>query len=49
MRSVAFATILLVENVDGVISGTHSLEQLSFASNEVALATAQLVAAGETR
>lgn len=48
-RSVAFATGLLIESADGVISGTHSLEQLIVASNEVAAATAQLVAASRVK
>jgi hypothetical protein len=48
-RSVAFATSLLIEAADGVLSGTHSLEQLIVASNEVAAATAQLVAASRVK
>ncbi|KAF8506725.1 cytoskeleton assembly control protein [Russula emetica] len=48
-RSVAFATSLLIETADGVLSGTHSLEQLIVASNEVAGATAQLVAASRVK
>ena len=48
-RAVAFATNLLIESADGVISGTHSLEQLIVASNEVAAATAQLVAASRVK
>ncbi|KAH9081682.1 cytoskeleton assembly control protein [Lactarius deliciosus] len=48
-RSVAFATGLLIEAADGVLSGTHSLEQLIVASNEVAGATAQLVAASRVK
>ncbi|KDQ63306.1 hypothetical protein JAAARDRAFT_53531 [Jaapia argillacea MUCL 33604] len=48
-RSVAFATNLLIESADGVLSGTHSLEQLIVASNEVAGATAQLVAASRVK
>ena len=43
-KAVAFATNLLIESADGVLSGTHSLEQLIVASNEVAAASAQLVA-----
>ncbi|KAI0308178.1 ANTH-domain-containing protein [Multifurca ochricompacta] len=46
---VAFATNLLIETADGVLSGTHSLEQLIVASNEVAGATAQLVAASRVK
>ncbi|KAH9858036.1 cytoskeleton assembly control protein [Lenzites betulinus] len=48
-RSVAFATGLLIESADGVLSGTHTLEQLIVASNEVAASTAQLVAASRVK
>ncbi|EMD41891.1 hypothetical protein CERSUDRAFT_79505 [Gelatoporia subvermispora B] len=48
-RAVAFATTLLIETADGVLSGTHSFEQLIVASNEVAAATAQLVAASRVK
>lgn len=48
-KAVAFATTLLIESADGVISGTHSFEQLIVASNEVAGATAQLVAASRVK
>ncbi|KAJ7110008.1 ANTH domain-containing protein [Mycena epipterygia] len=48
-KSVAFSTNLLIESADGVLSGTHSLEQLIVASNEVAAATAQLVAASRVK
>ena len=48
-RAVAFATNLLIESADGVLSGTHTLEQLIVASNEVAAATAQLVAASRVK
>jgi hypothetical protein len=48
-RAVAFATGLLIESADGVLSGTHSLEQLIVASNEVIAATAQLVAASRVK
>lgn len=48
-RAVASATTLLVETADGVIKNTHSLEQLIVASNEVAAATAQLVAAARVK
>ncbi|KAF9162408.1 sla2 Src-like adaptor 2, partial [Mortierella sp. AD011] len=48
-KSVAMATTLLVETADGVISKTHSMEQLLVASNEVAAATAQLVAASRVK
>ncbi|EGG07208.1 uncharacterized protein MELLADRAFT_85967 [Melampsora larici-populina 98AG31] len=42
-KQVAFTTTYLIETADGVINGTHTLEQLIVASNEVAAATAQLV------
>jgi hypothetical protein len=48
-KAVALATNLLVETADGVIHGTHSLEQLIVASNQVAAATAQLVAASRVK
>jgi hypothetical protein len=48
-KSVAVATNLLVEAADGVISKTHSLEQLIVASNEVSAATAQLVSASRVK
>ena len=48
-KAVAFATNLLIESADGVLSGTHSPEQLIVASNEVAAATAQLVAASRVK
>ncbi|KAG8784995.1 sla2 Src-like adaptor 2 [Serendipita sp. 405] len=48
-KAVAFATTLLIQSADGVINGTHSLEQLIVASNEVAAATAQLVAASRVK
>lgn len=48
-KAVAFATTLLIETADGVISGTHTLEQLIVASNEVAAATAQLVQASRVK
>ncbi|KAJ7705969.1 ANTH domain-containing protein [Mycena rosella] len=48
-KSVAFSTNLLIESADGVLSGTHSLEQLIVSSNEVAAATAQLVAASRVK
>lgn len=48
-KAVAFATKLLIDSADGVISGTHSLEQLIVASNEVSGATAQLVAASRVK
>ncbi|KAI8605586.1 ANTH domain-containing protein [Dissophora ornata] len=48
-KAVAMATTMLVETADGVISKTHSMEQLLVASNEVAAATAQLVSASRVR
>ncbi|TXT04911.1 hypothetical protein VHUM_03994 [Vanrija humicola] len=48
-KAVAYATKLLIESADGVINGTHSLEQLIVASNEVSAATAQLVAASRVK
>ncbi|KAH8835464.1 ANTH domain-containing protein [Flagelloscypha sp. PMI_526] len=48
-KAVAHATTLLIETADGVLSGTHSFEQLIVASNEVAAATAQLVAASRVK
>lgn len=48
-KSVAYGTGLLIEAADGVISGTHSFEQLIVASNEVAASTAQLVAASRVK
>ncbi|KAL9932539.1 hypothetical protein V8E36_008656 [Tilletia maclaganii] len=48
-RAVAFATTMLIEAADGVIMGSHSLEQLIVASNEVSAATVQLVAASRVK
>lgn len=48
-KAVAVATNLLVEAADGVISKTHSLEQLIVASNEVSAATVQLVSASRVK
>lgn len=48
-RAVAFATTMLIESADGVITGTHNLEQLIVASNEVSAATAQLVLASRVK
>ncbi|CAG8475978.1 5410_t:CDS:10 [Paraglomus occultum] len=48
-KAIAMATNLLIETADGVISGKASLEQLIVASNEVAAATAQLVAASRVK
>ncbi|CAG8577023.1 10567_t:CDS:10 [Rhizophagus irregularis] len=48
-KAIAVATNLLIETADGVIHKTHNLEQLIVASNEVAAATAQLVAASRVK
>jgi hypothetical protein len=40
---------MLIETADGVISGRNTPEQLIVASNEVAAATAQLVAASRVK
>ena len=48
-KAVAFSTTVLIESADGVLSGTHSWEQLIVASNGVAAATAQLVAASRVK
>lgn len=48
-RAVAFSTTILIEAADGVISGTHNLEQLIVASNEVSASTAQLIAASRVK
>lgn len=48
-RAVAFATTMLIESADGLIVGTHSLEQVMVASNEVSASVAQLVAASRVK
>lgn len=48
-KAVARSTNVLIEKADGVISGNNSPEQLIVASNEVAAATAQLVAASRVK
>lgn len=48
-KAVAWATTLLIETADGVVSGNKPLEQLIAASNEVAGATAQLVQASRVK
>jgi hypothetical protein len=48
-KSVAVATNYLVEAADGVISGTHKIEQLVVAATEVSAATTQLVAASRVK
>jgi len=44
-KAAGLATTWLIQAADGVLSGTHTIEHLIVASNEVAAATAQLVAA----
>ncbi|KEI40614.1 uncharacterized protein L969DRAFT_98428 [Mixia osmundae IAM 14324] len=48
-RAVADSTTLLIRTSDGLIQGTASLEEVIVASNEVAAATAQLVAASRVK
>jgi len=48
-KAVAVATNFLVEAADGVISGTHKIEQLVVAATEVSAATTQLVAASRVK
>ncbi|KAI9199694.1 uncharacterized protein BJ171DRAFT_201126 [Polychytrium aggregatum] len=48
-KSVAVATTYLVECADGVVSGTHTMEQLVVAAGEVSVATTQLVAASRVQ
>ncbi|KAJ3070434.1 sla2 Src-like adaptor 2, partial [Quaeritorhiza haematococci] len=48
-KAVAVATTYLVECADGVVNGTHSMEQLVVAANEVSVATTQLVAASRVK
>ncbi|KAI8920540.1 ANTH domain-containing protein [Entophlyctis helioformis] len=48
-QSVAVATTYLVEVADGLVQGTHSLEQLAVAAQEVSVATTQLVAAARVK
>ena len=48
-KAVAQATTYLVEGADGLVNGTHSLEQLIVAANEVSVATTQLVAAARVK
>jgi len=48
-KAVAVATNILIDTADGVIGGRNSPEQLIVASNEVAAATAQLVAASRVK
>ena len=48
-KAVAIATNILIDTADGVVGGRNSPEQLIVASNEVAAATAQLVAASRVK
>ncbi len=48
-KAVAMATTFLVEGADGLVNGTHSMEQLVVAANEVGVATTQLVAASRVK
>ncbi|KAI9098757.1 ANTH domain-containing protein [Phlyctochytrium arcticum] len=48
-QAVASATTTLVEFADGLVSGTHSFEQLVVAAQEVSVATTQLVAASRVK
>ncbi|TPX56045.1 hypothetical protein PhCBS80983_g04846 [Powellomyces hirtus] len=48
-HAVASATTMLVESADGLLSGSHSYEQLVVAAQEVSVATTQLVAASRVK
>lgn len=48
-QAVATATLSLIDVADGVLRGTHSLEQLVVASNGVSAAVAQLLAAARVK
>jgi len=48
-RMIVIATSNLVSTADGIIKGTHNLEQLVVATHEVAASTAQLVAASRVK
>ncbi|KAI9352888.1 I/LWEQ domain-containing protein [Obelidium mucronatum] len=48
-KAVAVATTFLVECADGLVRGTHSMEQLIVAAQEVGVATTQLVAASRVK
>ncbi|KAI8853089.1 I/LWEQ domain-containing protein [Chytridium lagenaria] len=48
-KAVAIATTHLVECADGLVKGTHSIEQLIVAAQEVGVATTQLVAASRVK
>ncbi|KAJ3393053.1 sla2 Src-like adaptor 2 [Entophlyctis sp. JEL0112] len=48
-KSVATATTYLVECADGLVRGSHSMEQLIVAAQEVGVSTTQLVAASRVK
>ncbi|KAJ3135187.1 sla2 Src-like adaptor 2 [Physocladia obscura] len=48
-KAVATATTYLVECADGLVRGTHSMEQLIVAAQEVGVSTTQLVAASRVK
>ena len=48
-KAVALATMMLVEAADGVVRGTHTMEQLAVASEQVSAATMQLVVASRVK
>ncbi|KAJ3219771.1 sla2 Src-like adaptor 2 [Dinochytrium kinnereticum] len=48
-KAVAVATTHLVECADGLVKGSHSMEQLIVAAQEVGVATTQLVAASRVK
>ncbi|KAJ3400025.1 sla2 Src-like adaptor 2 [Chytriomyces hyalinus] len=48
-KAVAVATTFLVECADGLVRGTHSMEQLIVGAQEVGVATTQLVAASRVK
>ncbi|KAI8616014.1 cytoskeleton assembly control protein SLA2 [Chytriomyces sp. MP71] len=48
-KSVSLATTFLVECADGLVRGTHSMEQLIVAAQEVGVSTTQLVAASRVK
>ncbi|RKP00720.1 hypothetical protein CXG81DRAFT_739, partial [Caulochytrium protostelioides] len=48
-KAVAVATTYLVESADGLVTGSHTYEQLMVAAQEVGVATTQLVAASRVK
>lgn len=48
-KAVAYATTYLVECADGLINGTHSMEQLIVSAQEVSVSTTQLVSASRVK